>query len=33
MVKAGRLRVEVMTSWVEKGHMIFPKAVVPIPPR
>jgi uncharacterized protein YciI len=29
MVKAGRLRVEVVTWWVEKGYMTFPKA----PPR
>ena len=25
-VKAGRLRVEVVTWWVEKGYMTFPKA-------
>jgi uncharacterized protein YciI len=29
MVKAGRLRVEVMTWWVEKGALAFPMAVPP----
>ena len=29
MVKAGRLRVEVMTWNVEKGYMVFPKAPKP----
>lgn len=29
MVKAGRLRVEVMTWWTEKGALAFPKAVPP----
>jgi uncharacterized protein YciI len=28
-VKAGRLKVEVMTWYVEKGYMVFPKAPVP----
>ena len=28
-VKAGQLRVEVMTWWVGKGYMTFPKAVEP----
>jgi uncharacterized protein len=31
MVKAGRLRVEVMTWYVEKGYMEFPKAPRPTP--
>ena len=28
-VKAGRLKVEVLTWWVEKGYMKFPKAPAP----
>lgn len=32
-VKAGRLKVEVMTWWVEKGYMTFPKAPVTEPPQ
>jgi uncharacterized protein YciI len=31
MVKAGRLRAEVMTWYVEKGYMEFPKAKRPAP--
>jgi uncharacterized protein YciI len=30
-VKAGQLRVEVLTWWTGKGHMTFPKAVPPEP--
>jgi uncharacterized protein YciI len=30
-VQAGRLRVEVLTWWVEKGYMTFPKAPAPAP--
>ena len=30
-VQAGRLRVEVLTWWVEKGYMAFPKAAAPAP--
>ena len=28
-VQAGRLRVEVLTWWVEKGYMAFPRAAAP----
>jgi uncharacterized protein YciI len=28
-VKAGRLRVEVMSWWVERGYMTFPRAPAP----
>jgi uncharacterized protein YciI len=30
-VQAGRLRVEVLSWWVEKGYMAFPKAAAPAP--
>jgi uncharacterized protein YciI len=30
-VQAGRLRVEVLTWWVERGYMAFPKAAAPAP--
>jgi uncharacterized protein YciI len=30
-VQAGRLRVEVLTWWVEKGYMAFPRAAAPAP--